>query len=214
MKKNTHLIILINGKRRSGKGLLSTELSKKLKEQFDDNIHILSFAQPIKQITQPILDEINWDGIDKEIVRPLWIAMGEVGRKIDSNVWCAKVFDKIRETMEKSSKENLNSLFIIDDLRFPNELDYFKGNKASLEKHVKEGDEVKVLAIRIEKFMDATKFVPGVDDNSTETSFDKLVNICFDEIVPQNTLIDLEWYPKFDNVKVIADVIIRNHINK
>ncbi|WLP85787.1 hypothetical protein [Mycoplasma seminis] len=214
MKKNRHLVILINGKRRSGKGLLSTELSNKLKEQYDNNIHILSFAQPIKQITQPILDEIKWDGVDKEIVRPLWIAMGEVGRKIDSNVWCAKVFDKIEEIMQNSSKENLNSLFIIDDLRFPNELDYFKGNKNKLEQCVKEGDEVKILAIRIEKFMDPTKFVEGVDNNSTETSFDKLVNICFDEIVPQNTLIDFEWYPKFDNVKVIADVIIRNHINK
>ncbi|QNM93721.1 hypothetical protein H9M94_00375 [Mycoplasma sp. Pen4] len=212
--KNKHLIILINGKRRSGKGLLSNELAQKLKEQFNENIHILSFAQPIKQITQPILDEIKWDGKDKEIVRPLWIAMGEVGRKIDSNVWCRKVFDRIKTIVKESSEQGINSLFLIDDLRFPNELDFFKGNKNQIDEIIKEGDEVKVLSIRIEKFMDATKFVPGVDDNSTETSFDKLVNVCFDEIVPQNTLIDLEWYPKFDNVKVIADVIIRNHINK
>ncbi|WAM00752.1 hypothetical protein NWE60_04790 [Mycoplasmopsis felis] len=60
----------------------------------------MSFAEPIKKITQPILDEINWDQKDKEIVRPLWIAMGEVGRNINNNIWCAKVFDKIKETID------------------------------------------------------------------------------------------------------------------
>ncbi|RIV16390.1 hypothetical protein [Mycoplasmopsis gallopavonis] len=212
MSKNKHVIILINGKRRSGKGLLSNKLKEKCAEDFDNNVHVLSFAQPIKQITEPILKEINWDGVDKEIVRPLWIAMGEVGRNIDNNVWCAKVFDKIVDIAEKSSKANQNSLFLIDDLRFPNELDYFKGNKKRLEQTVKEGDEIRIVSIRIEKFMDAQKFVPGVDDNSTETSFDKLVNICFDHIVPMDVLINRHWLPNFSNVEIMADVIISNFL--
>ncbi|MEA4191127.1 MULTISPECIES: hypothetical protein [unclassified Mycoplasma] len=214
MSKNKHVIILINGKRRSGKGLLSNELSKQLKPQFEDNTHILSFAQPIKQITQPILDEINWNGQDKEIVRPLWIAMGEVGRNIDTNIWCSRVFEKIKSIANESSKAGKSSLFIIDDLRFPNELEYFKGNINSVREMVSPDDEVKIVSIRIEKYFDPEKFVKGVDDNSTETSFDKLVNISFDHIVPQNTLIDWEWKPIFANVDVTAKSIIRNFVDK
>ncbi|MEA4134397.1 MULTISPECIES: hypothetical protein [unclassified Mycoplasma] len=214
MSKNKHVIILINGKRRSGKGLLSNELSKQLKPQFEDNTHILSFAQPIKQITQPILDEINWNGQDKEIVRPLWIAMGEVGRNIDTNIWCSRVFEKIKSIASESSKAGKSSLFIIDDLRFPNELEYFKGNINSVREMVSPDDEVKIVSIRIEKYFDPEKFVKGVDDNSTETSFDKLVNISFDHIVPQNTLIDWEWKPIFANVDVTAKSIIRNFVDK
>ncbi|UUM20242.1 hypothetical protein NPA13_02120 [Mycoplasma sp. 2045] len=214
MSKNKHVIILINGKRRSGKGLLSNELSKQLKPQFEDNTHILSFAQPIKQITQPILDEINWNGQDKEIVRPLWIAMGEVGRNIDTNIWCSRVFEKIKSIASESSKVGKSSLFIIDDLRFPNELEYFKGNINSVREMVSPDDEVKIVSIRIEKYFDPEKFVKGVDDNSTETSFDKLVNISFDHIVPQNTLIDWEWKPIFANVDVTAKSIIRNFVDK
>ncbi|WP_036451891.1 hypothetical protein [Mycoplasma buteonis] len=210
--KNKHIIILINGKRRSGKGLLSNKLKEKCAKEFDNNVNILSFAQPIKQITEPILAAINWNGQDKEIVRPLWIAMGEVGRNIDNNVWCSKVFDKILEITKESSQQNKNSLFLIDDLRFPNELDFFKGNKKRIQEIVKEGDEVRIVSIRIEKFMDAEKFVPGVDDNSTETSFDKLVNICFDHIVPMDVLINRDWVPNFQNVDIMADVIISNFL--
>ncbi|SYV96845.1 Uncharacterised protein, partial [Mycoplasmopsis edwardii] len=61
-----------------------------------------------------------------------------------------------------------------------------------LNENIKEGHEVKVVSIRIEKFMDAEKFVPGVDDNSTEISFDKLT-FTFNHIVPQDTLIDRNW---------------------
>ncbi|MGZ9756607.1 hypothetical protein [Mycoplasma sp. 4423] len=206
-----HTIVLINGKRRSGKGLLTQALSKKLAKKFDNNVHILSFAEPIKSITKPILDEIKWDGINKEIVRPLWIAMGEVGRNIDSNIWCARVFDKIKATVKQSIKGDKSTLFIIDDLRFPNELDFFKKNVKDLEATLKKSDdECRVISIRIEKFMDANKFVVGVDDNSTETSFDKLVNICFDHIVPQNTMINEEWEADFKGVEISANTIVKN----
>ncbi|WP_027121160.1 hypothetical protein [Mycoplasma leonicaptivi] len=211
--KRKHIIFLINGKRRSGKGLLTNAIKQKCNEKFNNNIHVLSFAQPIKSITEPILNELNWDGKDKEVVRPLWIAMGEVGRKIDNNIWCSKVFNKIKDLVIESSKNEQNSMYIIDDLRFPNELDFFKGNLNQIkEKLNTKTDEVSVVSIRIEKFIDAEKFVPGVDDNSTEISFDKLVNICFDHIVPQNTLINNEWIAQFDKVDIIADVVIKNFI--
>ncbi|VEU75942.1 hypothetical protein [Mycoplasmopsis columboralis] len=212
-KKIRHSIILINGKRRSGKGLLSQAIKKLASEKdYKDNIHVLSFAQPIKKITEPILDELKWDGVDKEIVRPLWIAMGEVGRNIDNNIWCSKVMDKIKEIVRKSSEEGKNSLFLIDDLRFPNELDYFKGTLAELQEIAGENSKVTVNAIRIQKFFDATKFVVGVDDNSTETSFDKIVNVCFDHIVPENILIDQHWSANFEKVNLYAKIIYDNYL--
>ncbi|AKA49845.1 hypothetical protein [Mycoplasmopsis gallinacea] len=213
-KGNKHIILLINGKRRSGKGLLSNKIKEKCYDEFNGNIQVLSFAEPIKQITKPILEAINWDGKDKEVVRPLWIAMGEVGRNIDSNLWCAKVFDKIVKISAENSAKNENSLFLIDDLRFPNELDYFVKSVDQIKQKVKKEDKVKIVSIRIEKFMDAEKFVVGVDDNSTETSFDKLINLVFDFIVPMDTLIDRNWQPNFNNVETIADTVIRNYLKK
>ncbi|WP_406613735.1 hypothetical protein ACJA23_02610 [Mycoplasma corogypsi] len=209
---NKHIILLINGKRRSGKGLLSNKIVEKTSKKYSNNVHILSFAEPIKQITQPILEEIKWDGQNKEVVRPLWIAMGEVGRNIDNNLWCSKVFDKIENIIIDSANKDQDSLFIIDDLRFPNELDYFKSRQKILADKVKKihNGDVKVTSVRIEKFLDPEKFIKGVDDNSTETSFDKLVNICFDYIVPADILIDREWYPNFQNVDVIAQTVIKN----
>ncbi|WBP84146.1 hypothetical protein [Mycoplasmopsis edwardii] len=211
MKKKKHIIVLINGKRRSGKGLLTNAIKEKSLKRFNDNVHIFSFAQPIKDITEPILKQLEWDGKNKEVVRPLWIAMGEVGRNIDNNIWCGKVFDKINETIQESIKHDSNSLYLIDDLRFPNELDYFIRNVKMLNENIKEGHEVKVVSIRIEKFMDAEKFVPGVDDNSTEISFDKLT-FTFNHIVPQDTLIDRNWAANFTAVEIVANTVIENFI--
>lgn len=208
---NKHFIILINGKRRSGKGLLTEKLKEKCAKMFGDNIHVLSFAQPIKDITKPILNKLKWDGQDKEIVRPLWISMGEVGRNIDANIWCAKVLEKIVKIIDESIKNNKSSLFLIDDLRFPNELDYFIKNIKTFNENIQEGNEIKAVSIRIEKFMDAEKFVNGVDDNSTEISFDKFAFV-FDYVIPQDTLIDRNWEANFDGVNASADTIIRDFI--
>lgn len=211
MKKNTHIIVLINGKRRSGKGLLTNAIKDLCMKSYGQHIYILSFAQPIKDITQPILTELRWDGQNKEVVRPLWIAMGEVGRNIDNNIWCGKVFEKIKDTINTLKTQNKNSLYLIDDLRFPNELDYFIKNVKLLNENSDDNTIIKVVSIRIEKFMDAEKFVPGVDDNSTEISFDKLT-FAFDHIVPQDTLIDRNWSANFMAVDVIAKSIVENFI--
>ncbi|BBA22080.1 hypothetical protein MBVR141_0038 [Mycoplasmopsis bovirhinis] len=211
MKKNTHIIVLINGKRRSGKGLLTNAIKDLCMKSYGEHIYILSFAQPIKGITQPILTELRWDGQNKEVVRPLWIAMGEVGRNIDNNIWCGKVFEKIKDTINTLKSQNKNSLYLIDDLRFPNELDYFIKNVKLLNENSDDNTIIKVVSIRIEKFMDAEKFVPGVDDNSTEISFDKLT-FAFDHIVPQDTLIDRNWSANFMAVDVIAKSIVENFI--
>ncbi|VEU63593.1 hypothetical protein [Mycoplasmopsis bovirhinis] len=211
MKKNAHIIVLINGKRRSGKGLLTNAIKDLCMKSYGEHIYILSFAQPIKDITQPILTELRWDGQNKEVVRPLWIAMGEVGRNIDNNIWCGKVFEKIKDTINTLKSQNKNSLYLIDDLRFPNELDYFIKNVKLLNENSDDNTIIKVVSIRIEKFMDAEKFVPGVDDNSTEISFDKLT-FAFDHIVPQDTLIDRNWSANFMAVDVIAKSIVENFI--
>lgn len=211
-KKTRHSIILINGKRRSGKGLLSSAIKGLAEKKDYKNIYVLSFAQPIKQITEPILHELQWDGKDKEIVRPLWIAMGEVGRNINNNIWCSKVMDKIKELVYQSVNQGKNSLYLIDDLRFPNELDYFKSSLSELKAIAGPNHDVTINAIRIQKFFDAKKFVPGVDDNSTEISFDKLVNICFDHIVPDNILIDENWNANFKQVEIYAKIIYDNFL--
>lgn len=59
--------------------------------------------------------------------------------------------------------------------------------------------------------MDAEKFVTGVDDNSTEISFDKLT-FAFDHIVPQDILIDRNWAANFPAVEVVAKTVVENFI--
>ncbi|APJ38256.1 hypothetical protein [Mycoplasmopsis pullorum] len=206
-----HNIVLLNGKRRSGKGLLSQDLAKKAVDEFQ-KIYILSLAEPIKAITKPILDELQWDGVDKEIARPLWIATGEVGRAININVWTEKVFNKISNYIQEGVKNNENTLYLIDDLRLPNELDFFKGNLRKIRDIVGSDHSVKITAIRIEKYVDPNNFVEGVDNDNTETSFDNLVNICFDYIVPPQVLINQSGYPNFDNVEVISKTVVTNFL--
>ncbi|MCU9936555.1 hypothetical protein NWP96_05635 [Mycoplasmopsis cynos] len=78
-------------------------------------------------------------------------------------------------------------------------------------KIIQNNNEIKAVSIRIEKFMDAEKFVNGVDDNSTEISFDKFAFV-FDYVIPQDTLIDRNWEANFDGVNASADTIIRDFI--
>ncbi|EFF41746.1 hypothetical protein [Mycoplasmopsis alligatoris] len=211
---NRHNIVLINGKRRSGKGLLSLEIIKQCNKKYDQ-IHLFSFAGSIKEIMEPVLKEIEWDQKNKEVVRPLWIALGDVGRKINIDIWTERIFKKILNLAKEAAKQNQNSLFIIDDLRLPNELEFFKANfKEFINNFDLEKNLINLCAIRIEKYIDATKFVPGIDDNSTETAFDKLVNICFDYIIPQNILINEDGIPKFENVSIMAETVIRNYLIK
>ncbi|ADE19394.1 hypothetical protein [Mycoplasma crocodyli] len=209
---NKHNIILINGKRRCGKGLLSEEIIKQSKKDYQE-IHVFSFAGDIKEIMQPVIDEISWDGKNKEVVRPLWIALGDVGRSINIDIWSERIFKKITTIAQKAATENKNSLFIIDDMRLPNELEYFKANFNNFKNSFDlRKNKLSLTAIRIEKYLDAQKFVPGIDDNNTEIGFDKLVNIAFDYIIPQDVLINQDGVPKFDNVSIMAKTVISNYL--
>ncbi|SYV93133.1 Uncharacterised protein, partial [Mycoplasmopsis synoviae] len=54
-----HYIILINGKRRSGKGILSSALKDQI-QKFSSNVYIFSFAESIRKAAEDIIQKLNW----------------------------------------------------------------------------------------------------------------------------------------------------------
>ncbi|AKB11141.1 hypothetical protein [Mycoplasmopsis synoviae] len=205
-----HYIILINGKRRSGKGILSSALKDQI-QKFSSNVYIFSFAESIRKAAEDIIQKLNWEKEPKETTRPLLIAIGDVGRKIDSDFWSIKLFEQIQEKINLAEQNNQDSYYIIDDLRITNELNFFKKNEILFNQE-NSSSELNVISIRIQKYLDASNFIHGTDDNITETSFDDVVYSSFDYIIEGNVIVQKEGLAEFDQVKIQAKKIIEKFL--
>lgn len=119
--QNNKIIFALLGKKESGK----STAAKFIKEKFD--AQICSFAKPLKDMTGDIfgLSDDQMYGSLKEVrdsrwnFTPRWV-LQQIGNKareyIDKNIW----IDKLFKTVEESS----NNIFVIDDCRYINEVEY------------------------------------------------------------------------------------------
>lgn len=139
------------------------------------------------------------------------IAIGDVGRKIDSDFWSIKLFEQIQEKINLAEQNNQDSYYIIDDLRITNELNFFKKNEILFNQE-NSSSELNVISIRIQKYLDASNFIHGTDDNITETSFDDVVYSSFDYIIEGNVIVQKEGLAEFDQVKIQAKKIIEKFL--
>lgn len=124
------MIIAISGKRRSGKSTLANIL--RANYQF----HPVSLATPLKQfcMEQFGLSADQVDGHLKEVVdtryartpRQILIDVGQFFRSYDKDWWINKLWNQIAALSEIQDK------FVIPDMRFKNELDFFKSKGALL----------------------------------------------------------------------------------
>jgi phosphomevalonate kinase len=124
-------LVAISGKRRSGKSFMGTMLEKHY------GYRSISLAAPLKQMIREQfgLTEDQTDGHLKEIVdmrygltpRELMIRFGAFYRSIDRDFWVKKLFDQIKQTPQAQMGK-----YVITDMRFKNELDWFKRHGATL----------------------------------------------------------------------------------
>ncbi len=123
-------LIAISGKAHSGKSTARKILMELIEQRYPDYLAIkLSFADKLKDIAKELF---GWDG-DKEMYyymdnintpvpdrgRQLLINIGQLMRSIRANVWADYVMGTIKDYQEYSTTSNI---FIVDDLRFRNEL--------------------------------------------------------------------------------------------
>lgn len=126
-------IIIISGKQGSGK----TTLQKAIEKKFANNktkIHVLNFADPIREIERFAVGKLEEYGVIRDIKKdgPLMQLLGtEWGRAIRQDLWVYIVKNRI-ELLTSKNPDFMN-IFIIGDARFKNEMSAFDALKIRLE---------------------------------------------------------------------------------
>jgi hypothetical protein len=116
-------IICISGTRKSGKDTLL-----KFLHAIDFRITRLAFADKLKEDLTPLLleqfgiDPFDCDDKSKELIRPIMIAYGCAWRETDENHWVKEVV----YSAKKIHAVNNSTIVAISDVRFMNELSYFR----------------------------------------------------------------------------------------
>lgn len=138
-------IILITGHAREGK----TTLANKLSERFD--ICASALADPLKEITYDLFNLFEKDiPSTKEEIRPYFQKIGtDICRKrLGNNIWCI-VLENLFNGRDK---------YIISDIRFPNEVEYFRSKYDALIIRVKNKYINNYLNHESEKYIDDIKY--------------------------------------------------------
>jgi len=108
-------IIAFTGKFQSGKTTCANLIQNSVK---------LSFAKPIKDIAKIYF---GWNGDKDDKGRRLLQVIGtNAGREYNSNIWVEKMHEQLlhEKTFEESKNKDVDTIIIIDDLRFNNEAEF------------------------------------------------------------------------------------------
>lgn len=116
-------LILISGKATAGKSTLAKKITTYVNDYECGSI-TRSLATPIKNLSK---EPIEWFGklyqFDKETIRPIYQAIGQVGRDIDKDMWALLTKGAIQNDFK------LNEFSIVDDVRFKNEIKVLSDSK-------------------------------------------------------------------------------------
>lgn len=189
-------IIVLIGKKGSGKSTIAG-IIKKLK----NNCEIKSFAEPIKNICSilGIKNENLYDPLKKEIKFEDGIFIGESGRTMmqkigtifrnnfDKNIFVKIMIEKIKELLDEEK------MIIIDDCRFPNEIE-----------ELKKVFNNNIIFIKIEKKIlgnDKIDDKKEIDNHESELFIDELkYDILIENILDSSKKFD-------DNIKKLNEII-------
>lgn len=137
-----NIILLISGKQGVGKSTLSQNLFNRFTAHRTFWVYAMKFADPLYAMYEQIWRVLEEYGETKpvKIDGTLLQLLGtEWGRKtVRESLWCDLLKNRVLGIMEKF-EDTHHRLFIIDDARFPNEIDAFK-----------EDVKVKILRVRLE----------------------------------------------------------------
>lgn len=170
--------LLLSGKMNSGKDTLADFLVERWKFQK------LAYADELKYCVTCY----GWDGQKDERGRKLLQAVGQAFRAYNENVWVDALIRKIKNmTVRDSSQlsdseiENKTLKFVISDVRFANEIEYFK------DKIFEMFPETEILVVRVNRNVSV---VPndGVHNDISETELDKYDY--FDYYIENNCTVD------------------------
>lgn len=114
------ILLMFSGKAGVGKTTAALTTVRLLQEAGNTILipSIYHFAQGVKETAV----NMGWDGVKDKKGRELLINIGQTGRAYDENTWAKSCLDEMVYDLGISNK----SLMIIDDWRFPNELEYLK----------------------------------------------------------------------------------------
>lgn len=116
------VVILIAGKAESGKTTVKDILKEKLEGIPSIDVFPYSFANPIKYMAKAFG---KWNGEKDEAGRKLLQKIGTDFREYNEDIWAIHFLTQ----MDRDTKRVIPASFaIIDDWRFPNELNYIKKN--------------------------------------------------------------------------------------
>lgn len=184
MTKESKVIIVISGKRKSGKDYVTNNIVKEIMESF---CHIMRVASPIKkhfcQKYNMNYEEMMTSSQYKEMRRAEMIRWGEEKRSNDVSVFCRSEKDIALET-EKP-------VWILSDARRPSDVEYFKN-------YAKENGH-QFFAIRVSANIETRKsrgwkFTKDVDDVDSECALDQFKNwdFLFDNSEGSNVLLEVQ----------------------
>lgn len=117
MKKTQ--LILISGKIESGKSTLATYLDEEFRA-LGYNSKVSHFAESLKIISRKVF---GWDGVKDLKGRKLLQDLGKTIRNYNPDYWVENT-----QLMLENDKDSPFDVIIIDDWRYPNEIDYLKSN--------------------------------------------------------------------------------------
>lgn len=121
MRTRKTIVILVSGKAGSGKGTVANFLEKKIQDIPSMTVFRYGFANPLKYMAKAF---IGWDGQKDEKGRKLLQWQGRIGREYDENIWVKHFLNQL----DKQSGMLPFNFSIVDDWRFPNELNYLRNN--------------------------------------------------------------------------------------
>jgi uncharacterized UPF0146 family protein len=107
-------VILISGLYNSGKSEIGKFLNSKLNENYV-NCQQFAFADKVKLIAKK---HFGWNGLKDKRGRKLLQNIGNFGREYNKDIWV--------EVLSQKIKKNPNTIFIVDDWRYPNEMSNLK----------------------------------------------------------------------------------------
>lgn len=183
-------VLAITGKAQSGKSTAREILRKLVKKRYGDkdwHVEWTPFAGKLKEIA---FDLFRWDGdkelyypmegTDEELIKPipdagrqLLINIGQVMRSIRPAVWAEYIYNLIRERVDDRLK---NTIYVVDDLRFKNELDVmnrFGKDFVLIKIHRNEQLDIDDISEKDLDDLDENKYNLIIDNNGTEEDLEK-----------------------------------------
>ena len=175
---NKKIVILISGKKGTGKTYIADEILK----FFSNNSIKMSFAEPLKEISNRLINELLYkykEDINtpegKEKIRPIYQAVGSVARSFDKDYWAEQLYQKINQL-------DINiKMVVVDDSRYFNEHNYFNDH----------------YVIRIKSIREST--IPGIDNDISERGLDSVKDSEYDFLI-RDINNSLQWLPVMSKI--------------